>query len=324
MINKPKSTTTSTTRRRIIALLKLTALLVILWFWYVYVRKYWGELRSVEWSLPWTTGVAALLTTVLGYFLRGMLWAPLRYEVTASRLGVFRAFRISALAWMGRYLPGKFWALAGKAYMSAPDKSQLAINAVAASVDTLLFQVSGVLLSLVIFAGYAGGDLLMPGFRLIALLVVGLGLVGCHPRVFCPAANALLRALRQAPLPRRPRYSRLCLFMLGDVATFALWAAGFTILVHSVADVGWSKYPLLAAIFATAWVSGFIALVAPAGIGVRDSILAIGLHKLVAIDPSETIVLVVLSRVVTTVAELLCFLVALTRPRQNTTGQCSE
>ncbi len=305
----------SAARKTAKVLVKVVLLGLIASFWYAYVRRHWHDLRLSDWHLGWAAILLACLVTSLGYVLRGVLWSPLRYELIGQRMGLLEAFRVSALAWSGRYLPGKIWSLAGKAYLSANGKDQLAVNAVAVSVDILWFQVSGILLGGTVLLTCAELSAFLDHFGLPFVLVALGGLMACHPRIFCPLVNRILRQLRQPELPRRPRYGVMLLMLVSNMLTFTLWTGGWAIIAHAVCDVGLSAFPVLVGLFAVAWVCGFLAVFAPAGIGVRDAILALGLQGILALDPSNVVLLVVASRLLSTAVELVCLVLALVVPR---------
>ena len=288
---------------------KLLLLLVLVGFWYIYVRKYWEDLRTAEWSIPWAACGASGAVALIGYLVRGLQWNPLCHEITGYRLGWLRAVRATSIAWMGRYIPGKIWSLAGKAYLSSPDRKKVAPAALAVTIDTLLSQGCGVLLAATL-------AWFQPNSRFNTGLASGVGVamaVGailiCHPRVFGPLVNGVLWVLRQPPLERAPRFGVLLAVAGANIVSFICWGASLTLLAMAVADVGFGDLPIITALFAMAWVSGFLALIAPAGLGVRDSILVLGFQELLHMPPAQAVFVMLLSRVMTTLVEVLLFAV---------------
>ena len=294
---------------------KALTLALIVWFWYAYVRRNWDQLRNVEIDVNWGLMTASGVVFFLGYFLEGCLWSPFLAEMNGIVLPVPQAFRICALSWVWRYVPGKVWALASRTYLSASDKSQITGIALSVSVEAFWSQATGLLLAAVIFPFYPHFDVLLPKTKLFSLLIAVWAFVIIHPRVFTPIANAILRLLRQPPLTRRPRYRVMILLMAGYMTVFLLWSIGFVIFTQSVAHLKWTDVPLVISIFSSAWALGVFAVFAPAGLGVRDSILALGLSRFSTLAPSTVVVLVVGSRLMTTLVELVCLLVALVIPR---------
>ena len=96
-----------------------------------YTCKHWHEVVLVWQSSRLSVLVLASVMTTSGYILRGVMWFLLLRGVTGITVSPLAAFRISSIAWMGRYIPGKLWALAGKAYMSADSRDGVVASAVA-------------------------------------------------------------------------------------------------------------------------------------------------------------------------------------------------
>jgi uncharacterized membrane protein YbhN (UPF0104 family) len=296
----------------IVLILKIAVFLVIGYLWYRYIRKNWSALSAQSWRLGWHTILLSSVVTLCGYVIRGWLWAPMRFELTGQRMTLAAAFRVSAIAWMGRYLPGKIWSVAGKAYLSARDKSQIPGLGVAVTIEILWLQLSAILLTVIVLA-LSPVVFLPAGVRAACLGAAMIGLVASHPRVFYPIANGLLTKLHQLPLTRRPRYRIMLLVMLGNMATFILWTGGFALLAGAISGIGFRDFPALIGIYSASWVIGFLMLLVPAGIGVRESMLAFGLRAIGAPDPA-IITLVLLSRLLMTLIELGCFVAALLMP----------
>lgn len=80
-------------------------------------------------------------------------------------------------------------------------------------------------------------------------------------------------------------------------------------------------FPLLAAAFAIAWAVGFVTPGAPAGIGIRETLLMLMLGDTMGVQESS--ILVAALRIATTLGDLLCFVAGaalLWRLRRNGTG----
>lgn len=294
--------------------LKLAMGLLLIYFWYAYLHKNWNQLSHLDWKLNWpATILSALLFFVGTVFING-LWAPLLRELTGIPISLAAAFRVSSIAMMGRYIPGKVWSIAGKAYLSAENKAQIPPAGVAATIETLYFQISGLLFAAIIFPLCPKLTFLPKNFGLISVVFVAVSLVLSYPPIFCGLTNTGLKILRQPPLPRRPRRRVLLALMIGYMATYACWSAGFTLLAHAMTPLRPTDLALLMAIFPTAWVMGFLMLLAPGGLGVRESILAVALNQILPHNAALVLSLVLINRIIVTLVEVGCFLFALLMP----------
>ena len=304
----------SLAKGRTVFYLKASLFLLLLLCWAAYVWRQWEQLSGLDWKMPWPGLVAALSLTLAGYLLRGFLWAPLRKTLTGSPMSLWKAFRVSAIAWMARYIPGKLWSIAGKAYMSASPDSTLTVNVIAATVDTALLESIGLAMGLLAVLLYPPIAAMLPGNVWMLALLIPLPFIGLHPRVFTSLVNAFLRRMGRGELPCTPSYGTLLLIMLGDVLAFLLWASGAFLAARAVIPLTWDQFPLFLAIFCASWTAGFLVLLAPAGIGVRESVLALGLQQLLQLDPPAIIFITVWSRLLCTLAEFLCYAAATILP----------
>jgi hypothetical protein len=91
------------------------------------------------------------------------------------------------------------------------------------------------------------------------------------------------------------------------VVNFILVGAGLWLVASSLSmePIGVSGLALLTGAFASSWILGFLAPGAPAGLGVREGVLAAWLGS--SLEPSVTVALIVILRVATTLGDLLTF-----------------
>src|SRR5205807_2202496 len=133
-----------------------------------------------------------------------------------------------------------------------------------------------------------------------------------HPRILNGLLNFALRLLKRDPVLLTLHYSDILLVTLAWCVSWIVAGFAFYILLLAL----WPNTPLAAlpiciGIYAIAWDFGFVTFITPCGLGFRE--LAIGLLfalALPAIPASLVAVIALLSRVVSTAAELLCVGVA--------------
>lgn len=301
-------------KRTALSSLKILLFIFLVLCWAVYVSRQWEQLSGLNWRMPWGGLAGALLLTLAGYLLRGILWAPLRKTLTGASMSLGKAFQISSIAWMARYIPGKLWSIAGKAYMSTCPDSTLTMNVIAATIDTAILETIGLMMGLAAVLLYPPIAAMLPGNIWLLLLLIPLPFIGLHPRIFVPIVNWLLTRMRRSSLPCTPSYGVLLLIMLGNTLAFLVWSSGAFIAARAAVSLGWDQFPLFVAIFCASWAAGFFVLLAPAGLGVRESVLALGLQQLLHLDPAAVIFITVWSRLLSTLAEFFCYLTAVILP----------
>lgn len=289
---------------------------VILAIFFYYVKRDWGELTSYKFTWnPWL-----LILAFLGFSLQelsyGLIW-----RAVLARLGSRLDLRISLRIYLGsefvRYIPGNVWHVltrilwVGKYGVSRP------IAFASMMIELITKLAAGVLIfavSLLFWSDLGSVRSLFYGTP----IVVGLGvltivalLVVLHPRILSAFLNTALRLLKRKPVVISMRYSDILLVTLAWCASWFVAGCAFYLLLLGL----WPQAPLLAlpiciGIYAIAWDIGFVSFITPSGLGFREGAI-VGLFALALPLPGAlAAILAILSRLVSTLAELVCVSIA--------------
>jgi uncharacterized membrane protein YbhN (UPF0104 family) len=271
------------------------AVLLVLGFAAGYVVRQWDQFVLAARTLAPLTLVLAFLGAV-GYWLAlGFAWGSTQAALGGT-LSPWTAIRVWSVSAVARYVPGNIWHFAGRVVLARSAGLDVLTTLTASAYEQVL-TVAGALLVAGLFLPLAGGG----GGYLLAVLAVPLGLLVFHPRL---QRWLLARSARLAGSAPPTPLSILQLARLVPLYVLPHLAAGL-----ALAALGWpSGVDPLAALgaFSFAWAAGFLTLLTPGGLGVREVTLA---ALLAALSPApEPAVLAIGHRLVLTMAE---FLVAL-------------
>jgi len=128
-----------------------------------------------------------------------------------------------------------------------------------------------------------------------------------HPRVRCCLLNLALRLLKRNPIQLTVRDSDILLITLAWCASWIVAGSAFYVLLLAL----WPSAPLVAlpiciGIYALAWDIGFVSFITPSGLGFREGAI-VGLFALSLPLPAGLApIIAILSRFVSTIAELVC------------------
>jgi hypothetical protein len=288
------------TRRRWLDALRLAVYTAVLG---VLLYRLWHERHDLAAGLaavgPIRCGVA-LGFTLAGLWL-GMLGWRVLVTATGTRLGLPVASRLYFVAGLGKYLPGGLW--------PALAQADLARTLRLPPVRLAMAFLGSVALS--IGAGLSVGLLAVP--RLVTrdaawwavLPVAALALLPVFvPRLGQGVLGLARRLVRRGPSPavvphRGALLHATALMALGWLVTgvhVVVLAGGFGV-------SGVRMVPLVVGGFALAAVAGIAAVVMPAGLGIREAVLALTLGAV--LDGGALFTVVALSRVLMTLADLL-------------------
>src|SRR5437667_11313619 len=281
----------------------------------LYKIRDWGDWNELIASVhQWNYWLLAL--SFLGFILQEMSYGLIWQAVLARlgyRLDLRACLRIYLASEFVRYIPGNVWHVltrilwVGKYGVSRP------VAFASMTVELITKLAAGALifaLSLLFWGNFAAVGSLFHGSLIIVLgVVLFLALlIVLHPRILNGLLNVALRLLKRAPVVLTLRYSDILFVTLAWCLSWFIAGCAFFVLVLAL----WPGTPLTAlpiciGIYAIAWDFGFVTFITPGGIGFRE--LAIGvLFKLAlpAIPVDLVAIIALLSRVVSTAAELLC------------------
>lgn len=288
-------------RRHLFRVLQVFVVLLTLGFVARTLVHNWSGVRALEFQPQWLSLGAALVLAVLYFVARGALW-----HLIVRRIVGRYSLKLDVACWLGsslgKYVPGKVLLVLGRVYVYR----RLGASASSVGVAFVLEMAALFIAAPLLFAwALLTTDLPAgPQLRVSVLLTALSALAAAHPRVL----GVLLRlgarwsrSASQMDLPALRWWDTL-----GDVARMvACWlvlGVGFWLLSRSLVQLPFAAVAELTAAYALAGVAGIAVLVAPSGVGVRESILTLLLAPL--IGPGTAAALALLARLWMTLAEV--------------------
>lgn len=168
-----------------------------------------------------------------------------------------------------RYVPGSLWYAAGKSALLARHGIAATPLIVTAGLEMLLSVVTAFVIGLTLLA--LGGEL--PGGAWWAVPPLGFGALALSRPALNRFISWLARRRNQGDPPRLSNRAYLRLFAW-TVAYWAWTSANFVIFLRAFPDLATGPAWVLAGAFMVAWGVGFLAPIAPQGIGVFEVTLA--------------------------------------------------
>lgn len=220
-------------------------------------------------------------------------------------LGHSIAFRSSVplfgVSQLAKYVPGGVWNIVAAAELGTVHGVPRRTSVASMTVTLLISVISGTVIGLIAFAASPPGLVSQWGWVLWIVLPLALLLL---PPILNRALGVVWRLARLQPLD-----SAVTVRGVGVATGWSLcgWiVAGIAVFVLAI-DLGAPPTVLTLALcvggYAIAWITGFLFVIAPAGIGVREVVLAVALAGVV--DAAEAAVIVLILRVVLTGVDLV-------------------
>ncbi len=288
---------------------------IILWFVAARLVDEWHKFRGVPSEIHPRWGLVALSCVVV-FATYGVLIETWRKMVVSwgeplSRSDASAIWFVSTLV---RYLPwNAVFQLGAFAELSRRRKVPPTTAAGAALINTVVNIATGFVVALLagwqsldrLTKGNAGLELAFAVLLLIGLLVLPLVM----PAILDFIRRTTNRELPLAPLPRRVVYQSL----IGNVIAWGLYGVAFQLFVVGVLGEARGSTVDYIAVWASAYVIGYLALALPAGLGARDLALADALATLGLATAGQGLTVAVSARLWMTVLELVPALVYLAR-----------
>lgn len=285
--------------------LQVAILGIILYYFFQDFSRNWQKVAGYDWRFDIPRLILSLLAlcAVLGAMIP--IWKAILRRMGYD-LPMGKAWRIWFISNLGRYVPGKVWQVTGMVYMCEKEGIPKRVTAVSVILAQSLSTLSA--------AGLFGLYIALEGGRIdpvwtysVGVLLIAGGVV-VHPWVLERVINLALRLFKRDPIRVEFTFGQL-LYITGlYTLSWCGYGLALYIFISSLALVPPSLMWAVIPIHAAAYTAGFLVLLMPGGIGVRESFLAVFLsyHLPEAVaTPSAW-----LSRLWFMAAEILCLAAA--------------
>jgi uncharacterized membrane protein YbhN (UPF0104 family) len=275
----------------------VAALAVVSVFFAVTLSARWRDIISLKWQpRPGVFALACVLLAV-SYALVACVWgfALRRAAGTPVRAGA----RIWFLSNLARYVPGNVWSFVGAVELARREGVARPVTLAVMAYTQVLSVGVALLAGLpVLLAEWA--RLGRPALLGAVAVAVVAGAAAAFRRQLLALVRRRLPGLAGTDLVPSP--GTIALLVVGYAAYWAVTGLAFAALVASAHRLAPGDVPLVVAAFAAAYAVGFLSLLTPAGLGVREGVLVVALSPVLPAGPALVVALV--SRVWMMVAEL--------------------
>ena len=293
--------------------LVLTVAVVGFASWYL-----WGQWNAAtdngfrfEFQFGWLAAASAVVLVTFALLVE--TWRRVLQQL-GFPLGFGTAARVWFVSNLGKYVPGRIWAVTTMAMMAG--EHGVPVGVVGAS--------SAVLIAANVATGFSVVLLMSVGTvqRLAGSVVAVVAATGAlfvllfATPYIATHWNRIARRFRRVELSVSIPPMAIVVAILGTSLSWLLYGLAFMFFVHAIIDPASQPYSSYVTANAAAYLVGFLAIIAPAGIGFREVALAKLLPALGIASGPQAAVITVASRIWLTVLEILPSLVALVRRRR--------
>lgn len=234
--------------------------------------RQWQAIANYEWTIHWGIFACSMILLAAGFIFISLIWIYI-VRVCGDKVTLRQGLWIYFCTTLGRYVPGKVWQVAGTAALGRESGFSGTRFGTAMAFLMLANLQAGAFLSLVgVFFTVTGREL-----HLSTPFIAGLAIMALVMALMPLCTGLMFRLLRRwlrrdLPEVRLPVKAAMIVFLL----TLLHWTGeGFAhfVFIRSFYPLAWTHWFEVVTVVAFATTIGFLALFAPAGLGVRDGLL---------------------------------------------------
>ncbi|MFQ6092778.1 MAG: lysylphosphatidylglycerol synthase domain-containing protein, partial [bacterium] len=250
----------------------------------------------------------SFVTLLAALTLMVVFWRSILRKV-GYHLGLNRSWKIWFISNLGRYVPGKVWQIMGMVYLCEREN----IPKIATTTSVVMAQAWSIISAFILMGGYllVARSLALPRFPFLFILFIPVGFILIYPPILERLINGLLKRLKREPIRLHMTFGDSLGFLALYFFGWIVYGVAFSAFVFSVHAMPLSTVPAIVCIFAVSYTLGFLFIVTPGGLGVREGLLAALLSAYMPLPIATVISL--LSRIWFTAGEMLCLGLALKR-----------
>jgi uncharacterized membrane protein YbhN (UPF0104 family) len=247
----------------------------IFWWMIHKIYRHWDEVKGRVGLISWPNFViASFLFAIFLFVFRSLVWRRILKRL-GHRLPLAPAVRIWSSSELARYIPGVIWQVAGRVYLVKPYGVSGSVCAASQVLELVIFLLANILLGF--------GCMLVFGFRhihdpsarhwmfalgaLIPLLASML-----HPRIFYGLMNRVMSRLKKPALVEKLNGFELTRLLIWNILGLLLQSLAIFLIVARPLDLHWAKWYVVTGAYCLAWCAGFLAILNPGGLGVREAV----------------------------------------------------
>lgn len=237
----------------------------------VYLCRHRQMLVEAELTFNYPLLIASLLLMALTGAVPPLLWVRILRNAGGANLDWRTAFKTWFVSQLGRYLPGGVWNYMSRVVLCSQQGIAPVRTAFSLYLETVLIlvaQVAAFLVTLPFWSHRAAGLYWM-------LPVIPLGLMVIHPALLGRLLAWFNRARGQDGPPQlQLRIGWLATMLAGYLGAALVGGTAFYLLVCSIYPTPVALLPVMAGMVNVSATVGFLFLIAPGGLGVREGVLA--------------------------------------------------
>lgn len=281
-------------------------IVVVIGAWGWVLQQQMEALRQYPWEIAPLALVVATLAGSIYFTGLGWSWALLLRTMVSSPIKVspVAATRVWLISMITRYIPGNIWHILGR--LAFAERLQVRKTQVLAS--GAIEQVLTLLGALVVCLFTLPFWRVLPAESLWVSWLLPFGLIVLHPQLMGRALRWTANRFQRPELIWDYTFTDILRLLLLFTAANGFSGLGLCILLSGLTPIALADWPFLIGAACLAWIIGYVSILTPSGLGVREAALTALLVLLYPVPVAVAASL--LFRVVLTIGEAIAAAIA--------------
>jgi uncharacterized membrane protein YbhN (UPF0104 family) len=256
-------------------LLKSIFGLAALVFMAYYVYKNWGMLENYHWQFNIGLLLLSIVLLWLAIASSAFIYYLIFNRLASAKISFWQMFKAYNITNVGRYIPGKLWSVVGLIYYT----SEYGVSKKQTTLAIVANEVSSKAAGLIVGICYFFFSNALMGYLPAMIIALVASLIAIHPWVLDKLINGILRFLKKQTIEITFTYPTILKYSLLYIPSWLLHSLAFYVLICSITPIGSINLIKFATILPLCWVIGYLVLMAPGGLGVREAMLVVMLGE---------------------------------------------
>jgi uncharacterized membrane protein YbhN (UPF0104 family) len=293
-----------------------TIIAVIFFFLGLYIYVNWAQIRDYEWNVNYQMLLLSLALLCVPFFMMAIGWYLILWCLHSS-VNAIECVKIYTLSQLARYIPGKIFMFVGRVMMAERLGVKKSISALSVFFEAIISTAGAFFATLILYLFTSKVQIAWLNPYWIGFLIAA-GLMAMNPKLLNTVLHKIyqLRYKNDFGFPSIEfRYYKIILLCLYYIIIWVLMAASFYLLIISFSEslTGVKAFFDITCVFLISWIIGFLSILTPGGLGVREGVMTIGLGKFLPLQFVS--IMVIVSRIWLTIGELLVVAIAYVMPK---------
>ncbi|MBN1880156.1 flippase-like domain-containing protein [bacterium] len=264
-----------------------------------YIARDWSRILDIlhNISRPWMS--LSLICYLAGVTLIGWNWVTV-LRLLGTECGLLGGFRSYFYSMLVKYIPGRIWGAAGRIMFARQAGIPEGTSALGIIMESLLLMCSAAIVGFFLIGTFHS----LPVEVRVLMLTSPLLIILLHPLIIHHGVQFLGKRFPKyvVEMSRIPGTGSICMLLIRYCFVWIFQGVGFWCALKAMVDFS-PRYMLMCIGGNTlAWLAGFLIVLTPAGLGVREIIITRLTYGIIGEGPAAMIALI--SRIAVIVCEL--------------------